>query len=260
MNDKPLTKVNTGKNISGGFTDRQKDTESTPEFKEHLKDLLGLYGGAYVEDEIKFQEEAARNPKSLNELLERYEKKVAADFVKMINIESNTNLSLYDIDKAENIGVLTAEKTIEAAAGNVFQARRAALKEAIENSNSSSKEEDLKIGDDLFYLHAKHFHYGNTPIELGETWHQRYMKLASSHNELIRYLNLMNKTAKRYGVTPFTPRDFRTNDFRYNKEQDPGSYTDRRTELDRSIVEYYCINAFPNDHRKMTEDNWWKRL
>ena len=80
-------------------------------------------------------------------------------------------------------------------------------------------------------------------------------KRREAHNNLIRHLNYMNDLARKYGVRPFTFRNFETNDFAYSEKLDVGGHTNARADYDRSIVEAYCRIAFSSAYEKAEKDN-----
>ena len=66
-----------------------------------------------------------------------------------------------------------------------------------------------------------------------------------AHNDLIRHLNSLNDLARKYGVRPFTMRNFWTSETSLRSDPEP---VKQRMRHDRHQVEAYCRNAFTRLH------------
>ena len=220
--------------------------EEDKESMEFLTGQMAFWAKQYRFHEADFGKKLERDKRLSYELLEESEKLASSDFESMKSFEKRTGLSIYERDKIENIGYIDPAETIEAAAGEFFMRRRRALEKKVLESSNPEKEKDVKIGDELYRLYGEHLYYCYD-YETKRTDYEAYQaNRRNSHNNLINYLNLMNDTARKYDVTPFTFRNFLPNDFIYDEDLDIGKYTDRRAEYDRATVEFYCRNAFPS--------------
>ncbi len=147
-------------------------------------------------------------------------------------------------------------ETIEAQAGKYFSERSKELLEAILASDGKTKETDRRLLGSFFRTVMDHvsFRY-MTPLDIREQYGndaEGYKNFewgrTAAHNAIIKHLNELNRLAKKYGTTPFTPRDFWTSEA---KNQTPTIA--RRMKCDRNTVEAYYRIAFSDDLAKEDE-------
>ena len=136
----------------------------------------------------------------------------------------------------------TLDQTIEVKAGELFNDRSRELARTIreKTGRSDSADEEVIAG---FYATAMAHVRAKTSISSGVSIAAWDRNCQSAHNNVIRHLNHMNAIARKYGATPFTPRDFWTNED-YNSAPDP---TKKRMLIDRYTVEQYYTLAFGSD-------------
>ncbi len=138
-------------------------------------------------------------------------------------------------------------ETVEAQAGKYYRQRSRALREAIEASDSKTKDTDLRMLANFYMSVATHLEYKYmTPEEIRYdygTGVEGFMEYDHSrtqaHNSVIRHLNALNALAEQYGTTPFTPRNFWTSD-----SSNQTRAISRRMRYDRDVVEEYYSIAF----------------
>ena len=133
----------------------------------------------------------------------------------------------------------TLDQTIEVKAGELYNDRSRELTRTIRETtgrNDSADEEVIAGFYRTVLSHVRAKSFINTELSIA-AWDRNCQ---SAHNNVIRQLNHMNAIARKYGATPFTPRDFWTNED-YNSAPDP---TKKRMLIDRYIVEQYYTLAF----------------
>ncbi len=220
------------------------------------KERVATWAERYYQTEKNYMRHR-KNIVSLDyEDLVDWENRAKISFDAMQNAEKSAGFrSRYERDRTENIGFLNPDENIEADSGKFYIRRQRALNKAIEESDSKTKEEDLKAGDELYRFVGEHLYYEHD-YETRRSDLQAYdSRRHAAHNALINHLNHMNDLARQYGVTPFTFRNFEDNDFTYIKSSDVGGFTDARSEYDRSTVEAYCRNAFSSAYEKAEKDH-----
>ena len=149
-------------------------------------------------------------------------------------------------------------ETIEAQAGTYYRERAKALREAIMAGNDPKKEEELKILSGFYTAVNSHLDYKYmTPqdirYEYAGNWGEYDRDRTYAHNNAITHLNRMNDLARKYGTTPFTPRQFWTSE---KRNQTPA--VSKRMRYDRDVVEEYYAIAFSDEvarrDRKLERD------
>ena len=141
------------------------------------------------------------------------------------------------------------DETIEAQAGRFFEERSRALREAIENSDSETKEKDLDTLGSFLTSVAEHLDYRYIGFEeMRDTYGSSEYEMkrfderrTDAHNNAIEHLNKLNHLAEKYGTTPFMARDLWTSK---NQKQTP--YMSKRMSYDRHVFESYYTHAFGN--------------
>ena len=138
-------------------------------------------------------------------------------------------------------------ESIEAQAGNYYRERAHALRDTIIASNSPTKEADENRLLSFYTYVNRHLNYRYmTPLEIRLDYnddpggYDRDRTFA--HNNLILELNALNDLAKKYGTTPFTPRNFWT-----SAKRDQTAAVARRMRYDRDVVAEYCAVAFSEE-------------
>lgn len=136
------------------------------------------------------------------------------------------------------------KSTIEAQAGHFYFERSEALAEAIRSSSDPKRAEDLVRLGRFFASVQAHLDYKYTDTRYMDTWEAESYdrQRTKAHNDLIRHLNDLNDLARKYGVTPFTMRNFWTSD-----APQPNNAVKRRMLHDRHQVEAFCANAFTRE-------------
>lgn len=137
--------------------------------------------------------------------------------------------------------------TIEAQAGHFYFERSKALDDAIRASDDPKRNEDLaKLGSFLSSV-QEHLNYKYMDMRGSDAWEfESYdRKRTKAHNDLIRHLNSLNDLARKYGVRPFTMRNFWTSEKSLRSDPEP---VKQRMRHDRHQVEAYCRNAFTRLH------------
>ena len=134
------------------------------------------------------------------------------------------------------------DQTIEVKAGELYNDRSRELARTIreKTGRNDSADEEVIAG---FYATVMAHVRAKTSISSGISIAAWDRNCQSAHNNVIRHLNHMNAIARKYGATPFTPRDFWTNED-YNSAPDP---TKKRMLIDRYTVEQYYTLAFGSD-------------
>ena len=151
-------------------------------------------------------------------------------------------------------------ETIEAQAGNYFHDRADALREAINKSDKSEEEKKKDIDAISAFYTAVNWHLDYKYMSADEKrsmstsdWQAYERGRTSAHNGAISALNHLNDLARKYGTTPFTPRNFWTS----NKSNQTPEVS-RRMRYDRDVVEEYYAIAFSSEVR--ARENKAKRL
>ena len=134
------------------------------------------------------------------------------------------------------------DQTIEAKAGELYNDRSRELARMIREKTGRSDSADEEVIAGFYATVMEHVH-AKSSISKGISIADWDRMCQSAHNNVIRQLNHMNAIARKYGVTPFTPRDFWTNED-YNNAPDP---TKKRMLIDRYTVEEYYMLAFGGD-------------
>ena len=210
----------------------------------------------YYNAEKSFEKRAENGTRIEYEELLEWEDRASFPFERMEKYAKSSHFpSRYERDKAENIGILDPDKSIEAESGNFYLRRQRALNKAIEESNDKDKEKDLKAGEELYRYVGEHLYYEHDYETLHSDSEVYQSKRRAAHNALINHLNHMNNLARKYSVRPFTLRNFEDNDFPYSGKFDIGGHTNARAEYDRSTVEAYCRNAFSSAYEKAERDS-----
>ncbi len=154
-------------------------------------------------------------------------------------------IGMYELADAQAIGKVEPHETIEAASSIFYEERMAELQRQIEDRAASEKTVadmstlkqtwkkvldyiDAKVDYDLLH---------DDPVS-----YQNARRMA--HNSMIKHLNAINDLAREYGTTPFTLRNFMTNDFRYDSRRDKRGRLNHRAEYDRESVLSYFRSAF----------------
>ena len=214
------------------------------------------WAGYYHDTERAFLKHRKHVSRPEYEDLEEWEDHAAISFNNMQKSEKGAHFpSRYERDRVERIGTLDPDESIEGYSGIFYQRRQRALNRAIEDSDNEDKEKDIHAGEDLYRLVNEHLYYEHDydTRQMDPKYYQS--KRRAAHNALINHLNHMNDLARKYGVRPFTFRNFEDNDFPYSEKLDIGGYTNGRAEFDRSAVEAYCRNAFSSAYEKAEKDN-----
>ena len=140
-------------------------------------------------------------------------------------------------------------ETIEAQAGRFFEERSHALRDAIQESDSETKTEDLNtLGSFLTsvaeHLDYRYISYAEMRNSYGDSEYdmKRFDKRRTeAHNHAIEHLNKLNQLARKYETTPFIARDLWTSE---NQRQTP--HMSKRMSYDRHVFEAYYTHAFGN--------------
>lgn len=214
------------------------------------KDVI-FWAEEYRSVEQQYANRKARDERMSYEEFEKWEEDARYNYRRMREASNAVNFgSRYEQDKAERMGDLLAEDSIEAGAGDFYQRRVRALNEAIRVSDAPDKEEDLRASDELYRFVGEHIYY-TYDFETRKANIDYYkINRQKAHNALINHINGMDDIARKYGVKPFTFRNFATNSFAYNKCLDIGGHTNARIEYDRATVEAYCRRAFSTLYEK----------
>lgn len=140
-------------------------------------------------------------------------------------------------------------KTIEAQAGNYYDERDRALRQAIKDSGKPEAEEDLMYLNGFYPSVAHHLEYKYMTASAARDYGaDRYeSERTRAHNDAIRRLNGINDLARKYGTRPFTVRNFVTSDLVNKNAQSLA--TQRVMRYDRDIVEEYYAIAFSYEVR-----------
>lgn len=141
----------------------------------------------------------------------------------------------------------TLHETIEAQAGNYYRERAKELREKILASDDPQKEEDEKKLSSFYSAVNDHLDYKYmTPEDIRYRYGRDYEDYdrgrTIAHNNAILSLNTLNDLARKYGTTPFTPRNFWTS----NKSNQTAAVA-RRMRYDRDVVEEYYAIAFSQE-------------
>lgn len=154
--------------------------------------------------------------------------------------DMRTNLT---IEERMNLGI-NPDNTIDARAGDYFNERIKALREAIGKSGGDSN--GAKIINDFYKTITRHILY-RTPGFHDMTRLDKLAQLEddreAAHDQVIKYLNQLNSMAEKYGVRRFTPSDFYTSEIK-------GSYGivgKSRSGFDRDVVEAYYSRALSGE-------------
>ena len=187
---------------------------------------------------------------------EIWEDEAKEAFDKVIKMESRVAFdSIYEKDATERLAAVDGRKSIEAYAGNFYEERNQAILKKIRNSSNDDAEIDAKTVGDLHELVGAYIK-STKDFDLRQKSPEQYQaNRASKHNSIIRRINAINELAEKYEVKPLTFRNFKTNDFTYNKRLDYSGETNARAEYDRSSVERYIRIAFAEDFRKAEMGN-----
>ncbi len=160
-----------------------------------------------------------------------------------VRLEDRTRLEepvFYTTDTGE------IHKTIEAQCGHFFKERARALRDAINSSELSpdEKKKQLAMIDALWELAARHMKFKNMTKEEIRNYGADYQESSRTrtHNRVIEALNNLNNLARKYNLTPFTPRNFMTSEYRI---QTPAMKV--RMRYDRDLVEEYYAIAFSRE-------------
>lgn len=154
-------------------------------------------------------------------------------------------IDMYTLADEQAIGKVEPGETIEAASSIFYEERMAALQQQIEAGNFGEQgETDMKTLKQtwrvvLQYIDAK---VDYDLLHEDPVSYQNARRL--SHNGMIRQLNALNDLARQYGTTPFTLRNFMTNDFHYESRRDKRGRLNHRAEYDRESVLAYFRSAF----------------
>ena len=220
---------------------------------ERARDDVAFWASEYKDIEQAFVKHEIKSPGEF----ELWEDDAKNAFSCMEEAEKDAEFTdRYERDHTERIASTEPSETIEAKAGDYYDARNKAIIEAVRrNDNETERESDLA---DIYQLHqlvAGHI----MAIMDYETRSNDPMIYNSNrrmaHNRLIRGLNKINGIAEKYGEKRLTFRDFITNDFAYDGTKDRGSETNARAEYDRGCVEAYVRNAFSREFEKADSEN-----
>lgn len=196
----------------------------------------------------------AKNPE-YRTTLEKYEEDIAFDWQRL---EESTNKAMssqllhspYEVADAQRLGVVEPHETVEAELGIFYDERAKALNDkviAAEATEETAAEQQLlrqtwrKVMDyieaatDYDFLHRDYSAYQDM---------RRFC-----HNNMIQQLNALNQLAEKYDCKRFTPRDFMTNDFKYDKRRDRTGRLNQRANYDRETVLGYFRTVFDKDFR-----------
>ena len=101
-------------------------------------------------------------------------------------------------------------------------------------------------------MHKKEFVYHHVAFKrmtryeqrskYGSGGHEYENARTNAHNDVIEHLNRLNNLARKYGTTPFTPRNF----WKSIKTKQTDSVA-RRMRYDRDVVEEYYAIAFSRE-------------
>ncbi len=150
-----------------------------------------------------------------------------------------------------------AESSILAYSGRLYPERAQALRDAIKDSDKSSKEADLDKLGGFWTVVAKHANLVNMNRHEISYKFQSYedydRSRTKAHNDVITYLNELNDLTKRYQVHPFLPRRLWRSD--ETKEDAKKRSIDEQDRLytDRCICQGFYKNAFARGYRTIQE-------
>lgn len=264
MNEKLETKTsgegeNTEWDMSGVDFVGAKIDEKAKRAAYDPEKYVGLWGKEYEETEQQFhryreslgREDLTGDAKRRYEIsLRRYEEDAALDWeraegAKRDSLRAGKYLDEYAVAKLQRIGRMNPEDTIEAATGIFYNERRDALKAKILEAGDGEKEKaEIQMLEQTWrkvggYMDAVYDTFDRSDEY---AWKKYDADRRAAHNAMIRHLNSLNDLAREYGVTPFTFRNFMTNDFSYDQRLDDGRALDARVKYDRySVVEYFKV-------------------
>ncbi len=143
-------------------------------------------------------------------------------------------------------------ETIEAQACHYYHKRAKELREAIAASGVEDPEEVMKPLSDFYmqvneHLRFKYMSHDDLEYEYGGDYASYDRGRTAAHNNTITALNRINDLARRFGTTPFTPRNFWTS-YKDMKSQTPAEST--RMRYDRDVVEEYYAIAFSDKEQQ----------
>ena len=219
-------------------------------YKESVLDGVKYFAKQYRNVESQFARKIEDKSLQLvndEKKFKGWENEAAEYYNKMKKYEFEANFAnRYERDRIENISTPKVENTIEVYSGNFFEDRKDAIIEALNNAPKSEKRtENLNTVASLEEYALKHLWAVQDYKGLRQISARAYADhCKDTHNALIECLNTINSIAREHHVTPLTFRDFETNEYYYDKKEDPAEFTDARAEYDRAIVEKYCEKAF----------------
>lgn len=176
--------------------------------------------------------------------------------------QAKAEFPAFQIDPTSEEYPTYISKTIEAQIGRFHHTRAEKLEQAILESNSETKQQDLGAIKAFTKLVLEHIRLKTEHDEKWETggdaWESYDKHRTKVHNDTIRKLNELNALCEKYGTTRFTPRDFWTSDKLSSDDKD-NIAARRRARHDRDIVEEYYAIAFEKEMKeseyKLMENN-----
>lgn len=160
------------------------------------------------------------------------------------HIEGNTTLPFSDLPPNKEEKDSYTDNTIEAVAGKFYSERMNNLVQAIKSNGSEESIQDYESLGNFWSLVSDHLFYKSQQYVQFDSDYQarRYdERRTDAHNAIIDKLNQMNDLCRKYGVRPFTMRNFVTT---RRKIKTASGGLERRQRFDRDIVESYYAHAF----------------
>jgi hypothetical protein len=257
MSERLSSGNNSGEDVNSEWNFEEYAEEFRGKESERAREDVEYWAGEYVGIERQFTQHKVTGKADF----ERWEADAAEAYGKMLDAEYSSGFQdIYERDNTEKIARIDPRESIEAESGYYYDERNKALIEAIQsNPDDTQREKELELVYGLHMLVAKHIE-ASADSELRRTDVETYQRnRQSAHNNLIDRLNALNGLAERYKVKRFTFRDFKTNNFEYDRRKDPYGETDARYDYDRTCVEGWAKRAFSRDfeqaarERNMTE-------
>lgn len=219
---------------------------------DRLQDLE--FWGDYCYDlEKDFKEEVKNDTMSANKFKKYFESDIENAYRKFFNAEQDLEVAPFSKKGAElelNFQKnLKPEETIEAYSGHFFGTRAIELERKIEETDKEESERVRNLTNDFYEKVLDHIECQYQPTTTAEALRKRMYR----HNKIIEGLNNLNSIAKKYGTTPFTPRNFMP--CTYETQLNFDSNEEDRAIFDRGVVEAYYHNAFQTDIKKIKREH-----
>ena len=248
--EQDITDVRAMRQIAKSYFEKRR--AMAPErAKNEARNLIGIQQG-FIQQRKRDKE---RGRETSKEEFLRWEQDYAYTWDRLQEYASDGGLGTSEQAEIEAPVFFTDEKTklmetVEVQAAKYFEERSKELREAIMASEEKTKDTDLRILGSFFRSIMDHVNFRYmTPNDIRDQYGDDVAAMQSfdrartaAHNAVIKHLNELNRLAKKYNTTPFTPRDFWTSEA---SSRDPA--VARRMKCDRNTVEAYYTVAFSDD-------------